>query len=324
MNNNTEGAQDNEEHWGFKRQWGSVYWRSSPGAPPRERRFAYEQPWSQLTPRQRKAAFECLGIANAVSWEMCMPRRHESCNTKSVLQFQSTSWGGLTSRQQESATKHLQITDEAWNSHLSPFHDDLWTSDGISLSEREFTSVLRLLENLTTNGAGTFKMKNLAHFLVGVGKVLTPSQGKLICEIVKASACWPTFYDGLSIRYFNLHVLVGSFLSDPGRFLNLEHVQTFWNDDNGGCSWGCCSLKNPENSYAEALTKSYQRKLFLRLAGRSFLLPTNSANTALPRGVVESIIDVWVADEDPLNVTNLSWVADPHFDDFGSILELLG
>ena len=76
-------------------------------------------------------------------------------------------------------------------SSLALFHDDLWTVEGISLTAKEFSSVLSTLEKLSR---GTLSMKQLAQFLLGLERVLTPSQAKCICEVIKASSCWGTLY----------------------------------------------------------------------------------------------------------------------------------
>ena len=103
------------QEWGWKRQWGSPVARSGPGAPPRERTRVYDQPWNTLTPLQRAAAHNCLGIVNEVAWEMAMPRRLYACCESTVLTFQPVSWNGLTAQQQQDAQKHLQISKEVWN-----------------------------------------------------------------------------------------------------------------------------------------------------------------------------------------------------------------
>jgi len=315
---------NNNEHqeWGWKRQWGSRVARSGPGAPPRERNRVYDQPWNTLTPLQRAAAHNCLGIVNEVAWEMAMPRRLYARGESTVLTFQPVSWNGLTAQQQQDAQKHLQISKEVWNEHLALFHDDLWTVEGISLTAKESSSVLSTVGKLSR---GTLSMAQLAQFLLGLGRVLTPSQAKCICEVIKSSSCWGTLYDNggenqanSMYRFFNVHVLVASFVSDAERFFHTNNttlLQSFWDDDNMGCSWGSTIVRvEGQPLYASELSRRYKRKMFLRLVGLSLagaFSPSkkNDASLVLPRSVVPRIIDGWVGEEELPKPRDFAWAA---------------
>jgi len=311
----------NGEEWGWTKQLvGSSnlinHRRSGPGAPPRERHFVYQQPWTKLTPLQRQAAHSCLGIVNEAAWEMAMPRRLYGVCASTVLVYQSCTWKDLQEHQQQDAQQYLQISEDIWNEHLAVFHDDLWTLEGISLTSKEFKVLLSALEKLSNKGA-SFRMSILAQFLFQLRKVLTPSQGKCICETVKASLCWGTFYEGLEIRYYNIDILVASFLSSPKRFLSIDNreILAYWDDDNIGCRWGNNYPEVGQNSslptYGEDLERRYKRKLFLRLVGLSFTRARPLENPiVLERNVVETIIDRWVGDEDELNPQSVTWVTD--------------
>jgi hypothetical protein len=260
----------------------------------------FDQPYENLSQAQRAAAFTVLGIVDATAWERAMPRSYAGGSNEVVLVFQPIPWDRLSAQQRQDSESHLGISKTMWNTQLSTFHEDLWAVKGVGLSPKEFEPVLAILEKMSCR---PLTMAQLARFLLGLGRVLTPLQGRRICETLKSGVCWETLRP-IAQSHYNAHVLVASFLSDPERFLNISCFQLiiFWNDDADGCSWanarvvGSTTTRPAPMSYALALERRFRQQELRFCAGP--ILSGGALGLAsrpdLPRHVALTILDDYV------------------------------
>lgn len=311
--------------WGWKEFKGIPGVRSCPGYPPRERRYPYQHPYDELGPTEIIAA-GALGFDCAEVWELSLPRRMQGCSSV-TLRFHRCHWKGLSSNQKDAASL-LGITQKVWDLNLSLFHDRAWQVPGISMDDTTFCSCLRGLHRMTKN---PLQPSYVVQFLLGLERVLTPSQGLKICEVLQAGPCWETLGDALS-GYFNIHVLVASFLSDPLRFVQLYHAQIniFWNDESGGCAWGN-AFDSPSSSrtYSEELRHRHNIREGKVWAGLVVTgkLPTGGAPELppLPVHLVRVILDDWVGKNDEFDPNSVSWIcSNNHGYGRKSVLSFLG
>lgn len=221
-------------------------------------------------------AKDVLGIEAEEEWERMMPRRAYSSNTSYVLTFQKKTWSQLSKNEQDSV-KHLDMSEAFWDQKLALFHDDLWSVPGVTLTSKEFSPILATIRKMSQHSVLT--KTDLAKFLFSLEHTLVPSQGATIAKALKASPSWESLLESTQsgVAQFNtkfhVHLVMASFLSDPGRFVDISHEQlnVFWNDDSSGCVWGNAGGKTIMNddvgtsrkkkTYATALTELTSRRL---------------------------------------------------------------
>lgn len=276
-------------------------------------------PFSELSEPQRKAASDLFG---AEKWEDSMPRRSYGHPDSVVLLFQPRVWSQL-SKDEQAAAKLLDMSEGFWNDTLAPFHDELWVVPGVTLTNREFSSVLRTLRKMSHSSSLT--KKALAHFLFGLERLLLPSQGVAVIEALKASPSWEFLlgsnHDDVKLGpscNFDVNLLVACFLSDPEKFLSfrLNLKVVFWDDGFGGCIWGNAhgrtDIDANKKTYATALTDLLARRLAgTILSGSTPEQPKDSSSplSPLPNHIVKHILDqVLGITTGPIDPFGVSWL----------------
>lgn len=307
------GVLDGSSAWGWKIYNGPTgFGRSCPGDPPRERFYVYQQPFSKLNASQRAAAFSVLGIMKEEAWELAMPRRIKGHPASNALTYQPQTWDDLSPEQQEEASTKLDLSKYIWNRYLAPFHDKLWTVDGLTMTSKEFSAVLSTLHKLTQQ---PLTKTDLVQFLLNLGRLLTPSQGRVICQMLEAGACWTTLCPpGSSVTSScQAPIIVASFLSDPERFVAKPYleIQEFWDDGSAGCFWGnaygnrCYRYFGPRPpSYAYELKKRHRLQDELRQI--PFIL--RDVYPKLPQCLAQRIVDEWIGEPPEIDLHFIDWL----------------
>ena len=224
---------------------GGWYARSFPGSPLKERHDPYDKPYNELSLAETAAA-ATLGILDAETWEMRMPRRLLGGSSMVVEEEMDRPYAQLTESERLAASE-LGLTAEVWDEQLACFHDDLWRVPGLTLTDAMFKTTLAAVRQLARR---TPTAIDVAEFLLALEKLLTPRQAAAICAVLED-------LEGMreSLRFRDAYApwpfpaLIASFLGEPNRFASKDHNQIMlscWNDKMSGCVWG-----NAEGEYAE-------------------------------------------------------------------------
>ena len=314
--------EDEDSYWGWK-SFSNIpclpgLTLSCGGNPPRERKCVMDLPYETLTLAQKAAAQRVLGVTDETSWESSLPRRVYGNSEYLVLNFQNVPWNYLSKDQQNEASSELDLDKSIWNNNLVPFHDHLWTIEGISLSEKEFSAVL---SSLTKMARQPLSKADLAQFLLDLGRVLTPAQGVKICNVLMNSNCWeilepPVNHNNLMLnpqQKCSVQSLVASFISDTDRLfyeISTAQLQIFWNDLNSGCTWGSTNDDDTDTrpKYATILKERYDKQLALRRCVGPLLTGAyNGPLPALPRSIAWTILNEWIGEDDPISPYSVQW-----------------